>query len=415
MKRGEINALICWHTDRLYRSMKDLERLIDIADTAQVAIRTVNGGDLDLSNSSGRMMARILGSVSRAESEHKGERQRRANIQRAEAGTWRTVNRPFGYTTTGEPLEPEATAFRAAVHDVLAGKSLRKVSMEWNAAGLKTTLAGKQRTEKGLTKINSGQWNSQRVRRLLMNPRYAGLMVHRDKEIGAGDWTPLIDVDTHRGLVAYLSEPTRRKCTSFERKYMGAGVYVCGRCGGPMKSAMPGGRKSSAYVCRDHAHVLRGGQVLDDFVSEIVVRRLSQPDAHLLLDSTEIDVDGLQTERAGLQARLDELADAFAEGDINASQLRTGTAKLRSKLAVIDSQLSDAARHDPVAGLIADRKRVQQHWDDASASIRGQVIDALMTVTILPLPKGRRTDQLTPARIAELERDGQYVRIDWKR
>src|SRR6478609_4559422 len=113
MKRGEVDALICWHTDRLYRSMKDLERLIEIADVAGVQIRTVNGGDLDLSNSSGRMLARILGSVSRQESEHHAERRKAANLQRAAAGEWcATGNRPYGYTKTGEPLEPEASLLR---------------------------------------------------------------------------------------------------------------------------------------------------------------------------------------------------------------------------------------------------------------------------------------------------------------
>ena len=62
------------------------------------------------------MLARIIGSVSRQESEHKGERRRRANLQRAEAGTWRSDQpRLFGYTRTGEHLEPEATAIRQAI------------------------------------------------------------------------------------------------------------------------------------------------------------------------------------------------------------------------------------------------------------------------------------------------------------
>ena len=105
--------------------MGDLESLIEIADAARIQIRTVQGGDLDLSTSAGRMVARILGSVSHQGSEHKGERQERANVQKAAAGKWQTANRTFGYTMTGEPLEPEATAFRPAVADVLAGKSIR--------------------------------------------------------------------------------------------------------------------------------------------------------------------------------------------------------------------------------------------------------------------------------------------------
>src|ERR1700746_553236 len=123
MTKGEFGGVICWHPDRLYRSMKDLERLIDIADPRRVQLRTVNGGDLDLSASTGRMLARILGSVSRQESEHKGERHRRANAQRRAVGKWlKTGTRPFGYDRdTGQPIDAEAALIRKAAADVLAG------------------------------------------------------------------------------------------------------------------------------------------------------------------------------------------------------------------------------------------------------------------------------------------------------
>ena len=113
MSNGEFGALICWHPDRLYRSMRDLERVIDIADERGVQLRTVTAGDLDLGTPAGRMLARILGSVARQEVEHKGERQRRANEQRRAAGKWvRTGLRKFAYTHDGQPYEPEASALR---------------------------------------------------------------------------------------------------------------------------------------------------------------------------------------------------------------------------------------------------------------------------------------------------------------
>jgi site-specific DNA recombinase len=301
MKTGRVDALICWHPDRLYRSMKDLERLIEIADAARIQIRTVNGGDLDLSNSSGRMLARILGSVARQESEHKGERQRAANVQRAVAGKWQTANRAFGYTAKGEPLEPEATAICKAVADVLAGKSIRAVSKEWNDKELETTLAGTTQKQHGKVHVVTGTWNGPRVRRVLLNPRYAGLKVHRGKEIGKGDWTPLIDEDTHRGLVAYLSDPARIICTSFVRKYIGSGVYVCGRCGGPMRAAFPGGKGSArTYECKAHQHVVRRGEPLDEYVEHVVLGYLSEPEtrrrlAVMLHSGEQVDVDRLHT------------------------------------------------------------------------------------------------------------------------
>lgn len=403
MAAGEFSALLVWHPDRLYRSPKDLERLIEIADAREVKIATVRAGDLDLSTPAGRMVARILGSVARQESEHKGDRQRRANQQRAAEGKWYTANRCFGYTGDGVPLEPEATAFRQAVSDVLGGKSIRKIAMEWNDKGLQTALVGRTQKRNGTKYVVSGTWNSPSVRRLLVNPRYAALRTHRGVVVGAGTWEPLIDADTHRGLVAYLSNPSRIKCTSFERKYVGSGVYTCGKCGGPMKAAQPGGRKSRAYVCRDHAHVLRAGEPVDAYVEALVLEYLSRPDTKLTLDDgRDIDVAELQAQRAGVQARLYELASLFADGAIDGSQLRRGTNELRSRLTVVDSQLGELARTNPVADLLGAGDRLAEKWAALSPDMQGKIVSELMSVVVQPAPRGRRAF------------DPDYIRIDWK-
>ena len=378
MKRGEFGALICWHPDRLYRSMKDLERLIEIADKAGVQIRTVNGGDLDLTNSTGKMVARILGSVSRQESEHKGERRRRANAQRATNGAWRADGpRIFGYTQRGEPLEPEATAVRQAATDVLGGRSLRSIATDWNTRGI-VTARGKQ-------------WSNLTLRRMLMNPTYAGLRTYRGKVVGPGDWSPLIDADTHHGLVAFLTDSSRRPATSFERRHMGSGVYICGKCGERMYATVPHGSDRMTYMCRRNFHLARLGAPLDEYVEIVVLKALRGTDIHLLLqDGRKVDVGGLQTRRAALQARADDLAAMFAEGAIDGSQLRRGTSELRAQLAGIDNQLAELARRNPVADLLAPGEAVEKRWAALSPDMRGKVINELMTVTVLPTPRGVR-------------------------
>jgi site-specific DNA recombinase len=398
MKNGQVDALICWHTDRLYRSLKDLARLIEVAMAARVQIRTVNSGDLDLSTSTGRMMATILGGVAVQEAEHKGERQRAANAQKAAAGRWQTANRTFGYSMTGEPLEPEATAFRTAVADVLTGKSIRAVAAEWNAAGLKTTLAGTTQKRHGKEHLVTGTWNSPRVRRLLVNPRYAGLKVHRGKVVGKGDWTALIDEDTHRGLVAYLSDPARITCTSFVRKYLGSGVYVCGRCGGPMRAAFPGGKGAArTYECKTHQHVVRRGEPLDEYVERLVLGYLSEPEtrqrlAVMLHGDQRVDVDGLHTRRAALGARLDELAAMFAAAEIDASQLRRGTNDLRVQLAGVDQVLAELSRRSPVADLLTAGDKLREYWDRLTPDMKGKVLQEICTVTVQPTRRGTRFD-----------------------
>jgi site-specific DNA recombinase len=406
MKRGEIGALICWHTDRLYRSMKDLERLIDVADAARVQIRTVQGGDLDLSNSAGRMVARILGSVARQESEHKGERQVRANTQKALAGHWQTANRAFGYTLDGQPLEPEASAVRQAVVDVLAGKSIQAVTREWNAAGLTTTLAGQERKKDGeVVKVLDGKWNSPRVRRLLVNPRYAGQRVHRERVTGTGTWTPLIDLDTHRGLVAYLHDPARiTNHASFDRKYLGSGLYVCGICKATMKAAQPGGKNPGGrrYICRDSAHLTRIGEPADDYVTATVLERMTQPDAADLLANQGVNITGLSVKREALQRKLDGLVEQFDADNIDAEQFGSASRKTRAKLAEVDRQLADATRTSPAAALVAAGEDAWELWQSMSPTQRAQAVDEVAVVTIRPAPRGSRFN-------------AKYIDIVWRR
>ncbi len=397
MKARTFGALIAWHPDRLYRSMKDLERLIDACDTAGVQIRTVNGGDLDLGNATGKMLARILGSVSRQESEHKAERQVRAYIQKAQSGRWQTGRRPFGYTQHGIPCEPEATAFRTAVRDVLAGKSLRKVSMEWNAQGLTTS--------------TGGTWGTPQVRRTLMKPRYAGLKVHQGKVVGPGDWEALIDEATHYGLVRYLSDPKRVVHTGFERKYQGSSVYLCGVCRTPMKSTSGRGR-ARTYVCGRASCVTRVADPVDDYISALVIGRLSQSDVALhLRPGAEVDVGALQARRIALQTKLDELTVLFNDNDIDASQLRRGSTDLHERMRQLDSELADAVLVSPAVELLAgrtsaevtaDRETIAERWGQTTPDKRSKIIEELMTVTVLPSPRGSKGFH------------PEYIQIDWK-
>jgi site-specific DNA recombinase len=399
MKNHQFDALICWHTDRLYRSMKDLERLIDIAEAQHVAIRTVQGGDLDLSTSAGKMVARILGSVARQESEHVSERRIRANRDKAERGKWQSANRAFGYTMKGEPLEPEASAVRQAAVDVLAGKSIQGVARQWKAAGLVGT--------------RGRPFNAPSVRRLLVNPRYAAIKTHQGKVIGPGNWTALIDPDTHKGLVAYLSDPSRVKCTSFERKYIGSGLYRCGVCddGTTMKAAMPGtrsvgrehNRKSRAYVCRERSHLLRQGEPLDDYVTYIVIEALSAPKAHLRLDNQAVDLRELDVRREALVSRKDGVRRAHNTGSLTEAEYLADLADLTAQIAECDAASAAATRTSPAAALVAAGGKIWELWQAMSPTERAQAIDEVAVVTILPcLRKGAGFDpefvDITPKR-----------------
>src|SRR5487761_1325051 len=56
---GHLDAVACWHVDRLTRSPRELEDVIDLHDKHGVQLATVTG-EIDLSTPTGRLVARTL-------------------------------------------------------------------------------------------------------------------------------------------------------------------------------------------------------------------------------------------------------------------------------------------------------------------------------------------------------------------
>ncbi|NKS31210.1 recombinase family protein [Rhodococcus hoagii] len=381
LEDGQVGGLIVWHADRLHRSPVELEGFIDLCDRRGVEVQTVKAGTFDLSTASGKMVARMLGAAARHEVEHAIERQKRAKLQAAVDGKFRGGRRSFGFEADGMThREVEAGAIRDATKRVLSGVSIAQLVREWNDAGLVTSFGGKP-------------WTARTLKKVLLRPRNASLVTHEGEIVGSGQWPEIVDPDDYRALVALLGDPSRRLSYTYERKYLGSGVYVCGKCGKKMRTAtQPGGRagRAKTYKCSGGAHLGRVADRLDEYVVELVLGRLSQPDAAIVLEGREADVVGLQTKRDGIQARLDELADLFAQGAIDGSQLRRGSESLRENLSTVDKELAAARSSSALANLVLSEKGLREAWGELSVDVQGKIVDALMVVTILPAPRGRQ-------------------------
>ena len=71
---GDIDAVLCWHTDRLTRRMKDLSDYVEACQARKVITHTVQSGHLDLSTADGLLHASLGVVIAAHESQHKGER-----------------------------------------------------------------------------------------------------------------------------------------------------------------------------------------------------------------------------------------------------------------------------------------------------------------------------------------------------
>ena len=187
---------------------------------------------------------------------------------------------------------------------------------------------------------------------------------------------------------------------------MGSGIYRCGKCGRKMYAAYPHGKGTPCCTSASRPPTWAGlCDPLDEYVETLVLGYLSDPETRrltVMLDGNTVDVDGLHTQRAAMQARLDDLAAMCADGAIDASQLRRGTRDLRTQLVGIDNTLGELSRRSPVADLIAAGDKLQEHWDKLSPDMKGKVVQEIWSVTVQPGRRGAKAF------------DYDLIDIDWK-
>lgn len=395
---GRVTVIIAWALDRLQRNRRDELRLYEACKERGVLISLVNGSDLDMTTAAGRFIADTLGSVARMEIEMKSDRQKRAELQRALAGK-PPSRRAFGFTKDGTPHPAEANAVRDGYHALLAGDTLAAIAREWTRRGLTTTNPRYGARHQGKPSTP----NASSVRKILLNPRNIGKRTHLGEIVADGDWKPIIDTPTFLAAKALLTDPSRR--TGGKPQRLLTGIATCGICGETVHAGGSNQRFTSqaGYRCFTGRHFSRRADPIEDWVTTIILERLARADAvDLLTDVSHPDMDALAVEAAGLRHRLDEAATAFAEGAIDASQLRTATQRMRTRLAAIDAELADTARVD-LLGELVHAADVRTVWDRLSVPRRRAVIGELVTVRIFPVGRGVRTFR------------PESVQIDWRR
>lgn len=400
LESGTATAVLAWHPDRLHRSPRELEDYVDLSETHAILTHTVQSGKYDLSTPSGRMFARSIGAVARYESEHKSTRVRRARRQAVEEGRHVGGKRPFGFESDGVTHRPEeADAIRKTAARLLAGESLRSTSGDLNKAGIYTSCGN--------------EWDSSGLKEMILRPRNAGWLVHRGEIVGPAPWDTIIPDDQRLALVSLLTDPARLTSTGTRASLLGSGLYRCGKpgCPGVMHSYQAAGKakKYTAYRCATNR--LRGGEghptrkaaLVDEYVEEALIERLSRPLSTLLSSQQETDTTALYAELNALHKRLEDLASMFAEGQVTAQQLQKGSDKIRTRQEEIQERIG-ATAPGPVTNLVKADK-VRSAWGNISLEVKRAVLVHALTVTILPQPPGRRPNGAYF--------DPEFIGLDW--
>ena len=337
--------LLAEDLDRMVRQPRDGEDLLDAVELGGASARSLSGslalteGGTDAE----RFTARIMAAVANKSSADTARRVRDAR-QRWAGQSYQGGRRPYGFRVAKDTeqyhrnlvIDPdEATVIRTAAADILdRGISLKAIAARLRAQNIPT--------------VTGTEWTPSTLRDVLSKPAVAGLTSYKGGELRPAPWPAILDRDTWDRLTD-LFDGRKNPGTSNEPRWLLSCYATCGVCGSPVKCT--GSSKRRAYTCIKNGHVRRSATAVDNYVSQVVIARLSSPDAADLLRPPPrpgTDAGKLRAEARKLRAKSAKLGALFAADVVTETQLTSGTKVIRERLAVIDTQLAASDQPDPL-------------------------------------------------------------------
>jgi hypothetical protein len=399
-----VNAVVCWHVDRLTRSPRELEDVIDLADRHGLELATVSG-EIDLASPTGRMIARMLGAAARHEAEHKAERQRRQRRQAAEAGKVAGGGkRSFGYREDRVTIDEEEAEFvREAARRVLAGESLSSLCREWK--------------ERGVTTVAGVPWKPSALRRLLASARISGRREHTPRSswehtrpltgeiVSDAVWPGIIGHEDSDRLRALLGDPERRRRDpGTGRTYLLSGILRCGKPGADGTACGHGmvGRPRSGtprYVCPNVPGTdACGGTATnaahtDDHIRDMVLAALESPAFMARLREPDGQGDELYERVRADEEELEGLAEDFGNRLITRKEWMVARAPIQERLESNRARLAKVSRRAVLRGFVGGYEDMRTRWEALNDSQRRAVVTAAVrAVHVRPADPRKRWD-----------------------
>ena len=151
-------------------------------------------------------------------------------------------------------------------------------------------------------------------------------------------------------------------------------------------------------------HFSRKADPIDDYISKVMIARLSRPDAADLFTPPE---DGpnksdLIREADRIRRKLDGLAALYEEGILTAKGVRQSSERLKTQLADVDAKLADANGIPKAVRTIVKAADVRSAWESLEVADQREIIRALAAIHLNP--PGRGASKFRP----------ETVRIEWK-
>ncbi|MGW5773072.1 recombinase family protein [Streptomyces longwoodensis] len=399
--RGGILAV---DIDRLTRQNRDLERVIDIYEGTKqrLGFVTLSGQNFDLSTPDGRFSARIMVSVANKASEDMSRRLKREMLRKAREGEVSGGHRPFGWEEDRKTARPaEAEMIASQTEAGIQGDSVATVTRRFK--------------EKGFTGRTGKPYDRTAVRRILLNPRNAGIRVYQGEPLKdddgpyvMGDWDALVSVQSWEALrEKWGTNQGAGQAREYRTSTLLSGILRCGSCGTRMVAANSAS-KYPKYRCAEGAGGCGNISIIrnktDEVVRQLVSAYLEKAAANLSLAKEPEDKQWeKEPELTEAEGELADLKTMYRDGKIKATTYAILLDDLEGKIEKLRGEraLHEATRPSLAPSLDA----LKDGWGQLSIERQRDVIRSVLR-SVLVAPTTRRgagidLSRLTPVFLQE--------------
>ena len=267
IESDKIDIVVVYKIDRLSRSLCDFTDLLKIFEAHHVSFVSVTQ-QIDTSNAAGRMMLHVLISFAQYERETITDRIRDKVYATMKKGMWYGGVNPFGYKVVDKHLivEPETAEI------------VRFIFKRYAELGSAKTLAAELQCKFG-SKCDNQPWRMQQLYRILRNPIYKGMILHkRSGQLFKGIHEGIVEESLWEDCNRILGHQNgEQPSVHRESAAILKGLLRCGHCGGAMSPAFSNKRSGvrySYYRCVTAGKVTHSTCPVKNISAELIEREV---------------------------------------------------------------------------------------------------------------------------------------------
>jgi len=380
IRAGQLDVLVLWESSRGDRTPETWFGLLSLCRETSVMIRvTSHGRTYDMASPRDWRTLAEDGIDSAYETEKLSLRTRRGVASAAAAGRPAMGRAPYGYRRvydphTGKLIGQEPDPGTAPV----VAEIIERIARSTPVSAICDDL-----NQRGIPAPLGGRWRRQRVREVALNVAYIGKRRHRGQTYDA-IWPAIVDDETFYAATRVLTDPARmaqgRHARPGRQAHLLTYLATCYR-GHPLRG------QSIHYSCPAGCISLRRDK-LDGFVRDVVIERLSRPDAYTALRQVGADADqeviAARAEAAELRRRLDEWRASAIRGETTPASLAAIEAGLTARIREAESRARRAQLPPALRQVLEPGADVRARWDAATVHARRDVIRTLMNISVRP-------------------------------